>query len=122
MKQSDAYVLGRMLREARKRKGLSLRAVQEATGISFSWITRTEHGHYSRPSPERLTRLAEALGIDVRAMDGATNGEMSGRLPQPSTYFRAKYQLSPEEITHVEDVISKLREERTAWESEPEQP
>ena len=122
MKQSDAHLLGQLLREARKRKRLSLRAVQDATGIPFTWITRTEQGHYSRPSPERLIKLAEALGIDIRAMDGATGGEMSGQLPQPSTYFRAKYQLSVEEITHVEDVISKLREERTAWKAEPEQP
>ncbi len=114
MKQTQKRVLGRLLAEARKQKQLSLRDVQEATGIPFTWIARTEQGHYTRPAPERLTRLAELLGVDARVMDEATSGEMAGQLPQPRTYFRAKYNLSASEIARLEEVLAQVRRERAA--------
>ena len=70
MKQTQARVLGRLLAEARKQKQLSLRDVQEATGIPFTWIARTEQGHYTRPAPERLTRLADKLYLARKYVRG----------------------------------------------------
>jgi len=112
MKQLDAHRLGRMLKQARERMGLSLRAVEQRTRIPFAWVARTEHGHYSRPAPERLATLAELLGIDARAMDGVTSGEMSEQLPKARTYFRAKYHLNPDEIAQLETLMDELLRER----------
>lgn len=114
MKHTHARRLGRMLKAAREKKGLSLRDVEQLTGISFSWISRTELGHYSRPAPDRMTKLAEVLAIDAHVLDELTSGDIAGLLPQPRTYLRAKYQLSAEEIARVEQVIAQVRQERAA--------
>jgi transcriptional regulator with XRE-family HTH domain len=55
--------LGRFLRAARDQRGLSLRSVEEATGISNAYLSQLEHGRIRQPSPVVLYRLTEQYGV-----------------------------------------------------------
>ena len=66
--------LGQELRDARLARGLSLRAVADATGVSPSEGSRIERGQAPRVPVASLFRLAAALGLELslRAFPGAT--------------------------------------------------
>ncbi len=58
---------GDQIRELRKAKGLSQRALGELVGVSFTYISRVENekldfGDY--PSEDLIRKLAKALGAD----------------------------------------------------------
>jgi HTH-type transcriptional regulator, competence development regulator len=55
--------LGTLLADARKRKGLTLRAVQEAVGISNAYLSQLETGKVQSPSPIILHKLSELYGL-----------------------------------------------------------
>ena len=54
--------IAKELCEARKAKGLSLRALQSATGIDDSNLSRIERG-VLMPQVDTLIRIASALGV-----------------------------------------------------------
>lgn len=54
--------LGIRLRAARERAGLTLREVEERTGISNAYLSQIESGRIREPSPRMLHRLAELYG------------------------------------------------------------
>ena len=78
-------------------------------GVANGWIAELENGRYLDPAPDRLARLAEVLDIDSGRIDRITKGAMTEGLPGARTYFRAKYDLKPEEIAKVERYIERLR-------------
>jgi transcriptional regulator with XRE-family HTH domain len=109
MNDAQAVKLGRLLAQARKRKGLSLRALAELTGFHFYWLYHVEKGIYNQPTAERLTRLAEVLDIDPERLDRITKGHLSSNLPGVRTYFRTKYELAPDEIDQIERTIKQIK-------------
>ena len=54
-----------LLREERQRQGLSLRELQEASGISRSVLSEIETQKNANPSFATLNRIAEALGMKL---------------------------------------------------------
>lgn len=111
MTEIQARQLGHVLSKARQKKGLSLRDVEDLTGIQYTWIARLEHGDFAAPASERLTRLAELLDIDPERIDRLTRGQVSAALPEVRTYLRTKYELSPEQINEIEAVVERVRRE-----------
>jgi transcriptional regulator with XRE-family HTH domain len=67
-------VLGRILRDARNRAGVSQRGLSIRTGIAAPAISRVENGRES-PSFERFSACLEALGfeptIELRELSGS---------------------------------------------------
>jgi transcriptional regulator with XRE-family HTH domain len=117
MNDLQAVRLGRLLANARRHKGLSLRATAELAGVPFLWLSRVEHGTFNQPAPERLTRLAEVLDIDPERLDRVTKGHVSSSLPGVRTYFRSKFDLTADEIDRIERTVTEIqhnhqREER----------
>lgn len=112
MKEATNDTLGGILRRARQRRGWSLRNLENATGISHSWLARVELGHYKRPAPHRLTRLAEVLKLDPAELGLAAGSDIAAQLPGARVYFRAKYDLTPSEIAQVEHVLTAIRADR----------
>ncbi len=55
--------LGSLLAGARKRKNLTLRAVERATGISNAYLSQLETGAIQEPSPVMLSKLSEIYDI-----------------------------------------------------------
>lgn len=109
MTQTQAQRLGTVIQKARERKGHSLRAFAELVGLPRTWLHELEHGVYLDPAPDRLARIAEALEIAPGTIDKITRGSVASSLPGMRTYFRAKYQLSPDEAAQVEAYVERLR-------------
>lgn len=55
--------LGKVLHDVRALRGTSLRAVEEATGISNAYLSQLERGDAVRPAPDKLQALAKFYGI-----------------------------------------------------------
>jgi transcriptional regulator with XRE-family HTH domain len=55
--------LSHFLRTARKRKGLTLRAVEQATEVSNAYLSQLESGKIKQPSPIVLHKLTQLYGI-----------------------------------------------------------
>lgn len=62
--------LGSMLSDIRRAKGLSLRAVEQATGkmVSNAYLSQLENGKIKKPSPNVLHRLAEVYVVPYEAL------------------------------------------------------
>ncbi|MFZ3569925.1 helix-turn-helix domain-containing protein [Streptomyces sp. BH097] len=56
---------GTRIRDLRNERGLSLRALQEQTGVHRSYLSRLETDQIKRPEPERLRAVADALAVDI---------------------------------------------------------
>ncbi len=112
MTEVQARELGRLVKQARRTQKLSLRALDELTGVSYGWLSRLERGQMTAPAPSKLTKVAEALGIAPERIDRITRGQVSSDLPAIRTYFRTKYKLNPHEITQIEEVFDQIRRNR----------
>jgi transcriptional regulator with XRE-family HTH domain len=65
---------GAKLRELRRRRMLSLRELEQRSGVAFDNINKLENER-RRAQPRTLRKLAEALGIEPRElMKGEGNG------------------------------------------------
>jgi len=60
--------LGNTLRHVRRRKNLTLRAVQEITGISNAYLSQVETGKIISPSPNVLFKLAKLYGTSYEQL------------------------------------------------------
>lgn len=60
---SEANPLGEFLQSARERKKLTLRAVEQATGISNAYLSQLESGKIKQPSPVMLHKLSDLFEI-----------------------------------------------------------
>jgi transcriptional regulator with XRE-family HTH domain len=109
MVKEQAQRIGRMIATARRNKGWSLRQLSNETGISHTWLLKLEHGEYVTPAPDRLIRVADALGVDPERIERVVKGQMSDSLPGVRTYFRAKYDLSAEEIDEIERTVKDIQ-------------
>jgi len=59
---------GPFLQNTRKQKGLSLRAVEDKTGISNAYLSQLEQGKIKQPSPVILSKLAGVYEISYRVL------------------------------------------------------
>lgn len=55
--------LGKKLRQAREKSGMTASDVEDMTGINFSTLSRWENGHNS-PPPDKLAELAYVYNVD----------------------------------------------------------
>lgn len=63
-------VLGVVLADLRRAKGLSLREVQDATGnaVSNAYLSQLENQKIKKPSPNVLYRLADVYGVPYETL------------------------------------------------------
>lgn len=109
MTRIQAEKLGHLVARARSKKGLTLRQIEEQSGLPRSWLGYLEQGRSRTLDGERLARLADVLDIPAARINRVTGGVMRKALPGPRAYFRAKYDLTADEAAQVEDYIAQLR-------------
>jgi transcriptional regulator with XRE-family HTH domain len=109
---SDASkpTLANTMRQAREAAGLSVRQLAPLVGAHHSVLARIEAGDTTRPTPELLQRIAEALKIDVAELLAF----IGVKSPEPKTYFRKAYGLTPEQADEaaerMEQIVRELRD------------
>jgi transcriptional regulator with XRE-family HTH domain len=104
MSEPEELELGRRLRALREEKGLSLKRLADAAGVSESFLSQVERGVAS-PSVASLRRLAVALGESVGSFFEGPTG--SGRVVRVGDRRRL---VHPQR--HWEDVLLTPRESK----------
>jgi transcriptional regulator with XRE-family HTH domain len=108
--------LATTLAKLRERAALSVRDLEDISGVSRSVISRVERGEYLQPTPSTLTRLAAGLNVDasellVAAGYTATKAEA---LPNMRVYLRSKYgHLSAEDRQRLARLLDELEAGRS---------
>jgi transcriptional regulator with XRE-family HTH domain len=67
-KSTAAHALGSYLKEVRKKSGLSLREVEEATDISNAYLSQLENGRVTQPSPHILHAVATVYRVPYETL------------------------------------------------------
>jgi len=114
--------LATTLTQLRKRSGLSLRGLEDASGVDRSTISRIENGEYQRPSPSNLTKLAAGLGIDASELLTAAGytANQADALPSMRVYLRTKYgHLTAGERERLSTLLDELEAGRPTGRSKP---
>jgi len=104
---NDMEQLSVYLKKTRKEKGLTLRAVQQATGVSNPYLSQLENGKIRKPSPSILHKLSDCYGVSYE------------RLLQLSGHPTPKRQNSPRLAhrigTRLEDLTEEEEEKLTEY-------
>ena len=105
--------LGQYLKTMRSAMALSIRQVEEKTGISNAFVSQMESGKVKQPSPVMLYKLAELYGVPYESlMELAGYPSPSGSTPDPrsaSAVFRRFGEITPTEETELLDYLAFLR-------------
>ena len=109
-------MLGQYLKKLRKQRNLTLRAVEEKTGISNAYLSQVENGKISKPSPSILLKLGNFYDVSYeRLMKLAghpvpTKSEVEkGELDLAFRFSSSLDDLTEEERKRVQEYIEFLR-------------
>jgi transcriptional regulator with XRE-family HTH domain len=100
-----------LLAVARRAKGVSLREVERATGVSNAYISQMESGAVSEPSPRKLQVLAKYYGLSYGTLMNACGYAIPSASPASQsdapTFMGEK--LTPEESAAMGAFLHELR-------------
>jgi transcriptional regulator with XRE-family HTH domain len=109
MPPQKAKQLGKYLRAEREAQGLSARELAERSGVPDSTIVRIESGFIATPRPDKLSKLARALGLSLAEVYGRADYTVPEGLPTLRPYLRAKYRdLPPEAAEQIQAYAERL--------------
>ena len=122
MKQQQARMLGELIRQARKRKGLGQAALAKKSGSDLRTIARIEEGQSLNPEINRLALIADALDIEPQSVEKLTDHRLSRELVGTRVYFRAKhgFRLSDKQCREIEAIAARLHQEHS-WSEKADQ-
>jgi transcriptional regulator with XRE-family HTH domain len=108
--------LGELLADARKRRKLTLRAVQEEVGISNAYLSQLETGKVQSPSPIVLHKLSELYGVSYAAIMEAAGYPLPTNVKtnEPGTRLAARLgTVTPEEEDAIVEYLRFIRTQRS---------
>jgi len=109
MDDEQAQKLGQVLREKREAKGLSLRQLGKLADLPDVTVLRFEQGAYAAPAPDKLARVAAALGMSLADVFALADYSVPNDLPSFMPYLRTKYRNLPtEDVEAIERYAQKL--------------
>lgn len=88
--------LGSLLKAKREAAGLSTRALGSKAGVNDSTIVRLEQGLRGSPRPDVLTKLAQALHLNLADVFALAGYAVPQELPKLPVYLRIKYRHLPQ--------------------------
>lgn len=74
---------------------MSTRQLSAIAGVNDATIVRIEQGQFAAPSPEKLARLTEALGLKLADVFARAEYVAPSELPSFAPYLRSKYRDLP---------------------------
>lgn len=106
---AEAKELGALLREQRKKLGLSTHQLGAQAGMRQSTITRVEQGMFASPRPDKLARIAGVLGLSLADLYARAGYFVPDELPSFHVYLPAKYrQLPPAAVAQLVELFHEL--------------
>ncbi len=109
MNNEQAKAFGAMLRERRRSLGLTIRDVERTTDIDNATISRIETGSFKAPRPDKLARIAEALGMTAGEVFAQAGYLVPDDLPDYATYLATKHpELPHDERERLNDHFAEL--------------
>ena len=103
--------LGRRLRAARRDQGLTLREVNERTGVSVPYLSDLERGVLSNPTLDKVTLIARALGVGVDELLGSAGEKDGAKDRRPSTLV---------ELSETAQFRDAIERDAQRWKADPE--
>jgi Uncharacterized protein conserved in bacteria len=108
--------LGKMLKEFRETQQLTLRQVEEATGISNAYLSQLENDKILKPSANVLYKLSEIYNEDIKLLLAAagiieSQSAPSRRVLEPIA-FSTKSDLTQEEEEELIKYLHFIRQSR----------
>ena len=106
--------VGSFLKKVRKQRNLTLRAVQEKTGISNAYLSQLENDKISKPSPKILFELAKCYRVSYeKLMSLAGHPLPSAKELKPAFRIPDSFnELTPEERERVLEYIEFIKSRR----------
>ena len=103
--------LQELLAEARRAKGVSLRQVERATGVSNAYLSQMETGQVAEPSPRKLEILAGYYGLSYDTLMNSC-GYAVPAAPKPLGESQNSFmgeKLTPAESAALAQFLGELR-------------
>jgi transcriptional regulator with XRE-family HTH domain len=112
MRDNEPETLGGYLRHVREAAGMSIRQLAQQAGINHVYLGRIENGERSKPAPDVLQRLADALGMDAAKLLERSGIKLGATLPTLKTYFRRKLGVNGDEAEILAGLIEEYQANR----------
>lgn len=93
--------LGARIKELRKKQGLTLDQLADLTGSSKSYIWELENKDLPRPSAEKLSKVAEKLGVTISYLIGEQDEEDA----TDAAFYRNFQRLNPDKKKMMRQMI-----------------
>jgi transcriptional regulator with XRE-family HTH domain len=120
--QKTEETLGANIRRVRKRRGLTIEQVAEASGMSISFISQVERGLIS-PSVNSLQKISRALGIQIGGFfeDQSRTGRVVRAHERPRLIYpnrsEEEYLLTPVKSKYLQVLYYRLKPGATSGET-----
>jgi transcriptional regulator with XRE-family HTH domain len=113
MKPEQSRQLGQLLKARREACGLSTHGLARATAMNQATIVRLEAGSIVAPKADKLSRIAQALGIGGADYFALAGYAVPADLPSLRPYLQAKYAgLLAEDLDKIDAYVSRLVKKR----------
>ncbi len=115
---SRSNQFGKVLREKRMAKGISLRKFAERVGVSATYLSQVEQGNVLPPTADRVQRMAEMLGEnpdELIALAGRVPEDLPAIIHEEPTeipqLLREARGLSAEQLRELRGQIRRIKEQ-----------
>jgi HTH-type transcriptional regulator, competence development regulator len=112
----DHKKLGEFLVAARKKMGLSLRSVEEATEISNAYLSQLEHARIKSPAPAILHKLAKHYSVPyslLMELAGHPVADLAEGISESSARIAARFSdVTEEEEEELAGYLEFIRSRR----------
>jgi transcriptional regulator with XRE-family HTH domain len=111
-----ARQLGALIRARRRAAGLTAAEVADAAGLSRSYLSYLETGHFAEIGVEKLSRVLRTLDLsadEVLAEAGYLPAKPARVLPEPADYLRKTFGLSTKNIKTALGMLQVLTDQQT---------
>lgn len=115
--------LGRILHNARKHRGYTLRDVERHLQVPNAHLSQIERGKIRRPDPAVLWTLAEFFGLDYDLLlqwAGYYDRETTGPPPQVAVAIKLLSQMEDEDRTRALQLLQDFWEQVRPTSADPE--